>query len=307
MNEQPQRKKLSQPQYAGAEEFLIEQARPRERALFRFHFAGGTAGDVLRELSAFQNPDGGFGRASEPDLRTPDSSAIATTHGLQIMRELQIPPDHEMVRCALHYLRAVCDRQSHVWPIIPPTANKAPHAPWWTTKDLATSWRGFRANPSAEIAGYFFLFGTAADESLRQAALRRTLEFLNAQPPDLHELLCYVRLAEMVPLPAATRRKITDRVLATVESDPAKWPKYALRPLTVVKSSASPYYGPLREAVEANLDFLIAEQCADGSWQPTWTWGNAFPETWPVAKREWQGILTLDALKVLRAFGRTGK
>ena len=304
MKEQPLHKKLNRQQYAGAEKFLLDQARPRERALFRFHFAGGPAGEVLRELAAFQNPDGGFGRASEPDLRTPDSSAIATTHGLQILRDLQIPPAHEMVCRAMAYLRATCDRQNHVWPIIPPTANNAPHAPWWTTQDLATSWRGFRANPSAEIAGYFVLFGTAADESLRQAALRRTLEFLNTQPPDMHELLCYVRLAEMVPLPVATQQKIADRVLATVERDPAKWPQYALRPLTVVKSPASPYYGPLREAVDANLDFLIAEQNADGSWHPTWTWGNAFPETWPVAKREWQGILTLDALKVLRAFGR---
>ena len=298
---------LSAERFARARSFLAEQARPRERALFRFHFAGGTAGDVLRELAAFQNPDGGFGRALEPDLRTPDSSAIATTHGLQIMRELQIPPGHEMVRRPMDYLRATCDRQNHVWPIIPPTANNAPHAPWWTTRDLVRSWNGFRANPTAEIAGYLLVFGAKEDEPLRQAVLAGAFDYLSTSPLEMHELLCYVRLAEMVELPVGARDKIAASVLGMVERDPAKWPKYALQPLTVVKSSASPYHGPLREAVEANLDFLIAEQCADGSWQPTWTWGNAFPETWPVAKREWQGILTLDALKVLRAFGRTGK
>ncbi len=98
--------------------------------------------------------------------------------------------------------------------------------------------------------------------------------------------------------------KLAACVLGMVERNPQKWRGYGLCPLKVVKSPASPYYAPLREAVEANLDFLIAEQNTDGSWHPTWTWGNAFPETWPVAKREWQGILTLDALKVLRAFGR---
>jgi hypothetical protein len=41
----------------------------------------------------------------------------------------------------------------------------------------------------------------------------------------MHELLCYVRLAEMVPLPVAVRQTIADRVLATVERDPARWPK----------------------------------------------------------------------------------
>jgi hypothetical protein len=296
--------KPTQQQFVKAGRFLLEQARPLERALFRFRFADGARADVLRELAAYQNPDGGFGHGSEPDLRTPDSSVIATSHRLQLLRELAVDAGHPLVRGAMEYLRATCDPREHVWPIIPPTANDAPHAPWWTTKDLAKSWHGFRANPSAEISGYFFVFGTAADESLRQAALQRTLEFLAAQPPDMHELLCYVRLAEMVPLPVAAQRTITDRVLATVERDPAKWPKYGLRPLTVVKSPSSPYYALLREAVEANLDFLIAEQNADGSWHPTWTWGNAFPETWPAAKRDWQGVLTLDALKALRAFGR---
>jgi hypothetical protein len=314
--------KLAPEQFARAAKFLREQARPLERALFRFHFEGGARENALRELAAFQNPDGGFGHASEPDLRTPDSSAIATSHRLQLLRELlagsgtafrsatDLAPGGSgstaatMVCGAMEYLRTTRDRTNHVWPIIPPSANNAPHAPWWTTKDLAQSWRGFRANPTAEITGYFFQFGTAADESLRQAALRHTLDFLAAQPPDMHELLCYVRLAEMVPLPVTAQQTITDRVLATTERDPAQWPKYGLRPLTVVKSPASPYCAALREAVEANLDFLITEQNADGSWHPTWSWGNAFPETWPVAKRDWQGVLTLDALKVLRAFGR---
>jgi hypothetical protein len=262
---------------------------------------------VLRELAAYQNPDGGFGHASEPDLRTPDSSAIATSHRLQLLRELGVDAGHPLVRGALEYLRATCDRREHVWPIIPPTANNAPHAPWWTTRDLARSWNGFRANPTAELAGYFFVFGTPADEPFRQTVLRGTLDFLSAKPPDMHELLCYVRLAEMVPLPAAAQGIITDRVLATVERDPAKWPKYGLRPLTVVKTPASPYYAELREAVEANLDYLIGEQSEDGAWAPTWNWGGMFPEAWQQARRDWQGVLTLDALRTLRAFGRIGE
>ena len=49
---------------------------------------------------------------------------------------------------------------------------------------------------------------------------------------------------------------------------------------------------------------VIREQAADGSWVPTWSWGDEFPDVWPVASREWQGVLTLDAFKTLRAFGR---
>jgi hypothetical protein len=298
---------LSATGWRQAREFMRTQARPIEWAAFQQRFENGSVEAVLAELVKFQNPDGGFGHGSEPDLRTPDSSAIATSHRLQLMGELTVPPDHEMVRRAMDYLRATCDRQNHVWPIIPLTAGNAPHAPWWSTKDRAKSWNGFRANPTAEIAGYLFVFGTPADEPLRAAVLRGGLDYLTTRQPDMHELLCYVRLAEMVPLPVIARDALRRAVCDMVERDPAKWPKYGLRPLSVVQSPASPDYGKLRAAVEANLDFLIGEQTVDGSWVPTWSWGDAFPDVWPIARRDWQGILTLEALTRLRAFGRVEK
>jgi hypothetical protein len=313
--------------FAKAREFVLRQARPLEQALYALHFENGSVEAVLRELVAYQNPDGGFGHGSEPDLRTPDSSAIATSHRLQLLRELsgcsraappacsgdrqqtrqrgdRAPRLQQMLSGALDYLRTTLDQQNHVWPIIPPTTNNAPHAPWWTTKDLAKSWNGFRLNPTAELVGYFFVFGTPEDEPLRQSVLRGVLDYLESKQPDMHELLCCVRLAGMVELPAVAQEKIKQTVLATVERDPAKWPKYGLRPLTVVKSPSSPYYAGLRDSVEANLDYLIGEQGEDGAWSPTWSWGGAFPEAWEEAKRDWQGVLTLDALKVLRVFGR---
>ena len=321
--------KLSRQSFNRAAQFLQTSARALEQALFRFQFDGGTALDVARELAAFQNPDGGFGRALEMDLRTPDSSAIATTHALQIARDLfccshaaqsactgnasspgqrgdRAPRLQQMLSSALDYLGATCDRQNHVWPIIPPTADNAPHAGWWTTKNLAESWNHFRANPTAEMVGYLFLFGTTADNAWRQQVLRGVLDFLAAQPDkmNMHELLCFVRLAEMVELPEASRQKLARAVTATVECDPARWPKYGLRPLSVVKSPQSPYYATLRDAVAVNLDYLISEQTADGSWVPTWSWADEYPDVWPVARREWQGVLTLDALRILKAFGR---
>ena len=285
-----------------AEQFLRELARPLEAALWRYHFAHGAAADVARELARFQNPDGGFGHGLEPDLRTPASSAVATSHALQILRELPAPVAEELRRGALAFLRATYDAPNRVWPIIPPTANHAPHAPWWTTKDLAASWNHFRANPTAELAGYL------DDPRWQQEVIAHALAYLAAQPDamGMHELLCFVRLADAVALPAAAQEKLARAVAATVERDPAKWRGYGLRPLGVVQSPVSPYYPALREAVAANLDYLIAEQGADGAWPPTWSWGPLYPETWPRARREWQGVLTLDALRRLRVFDRLG-
>jgi len=317
-------KKLSSDRQAQARGYMQRRARVLEWLLYRYHFDGLDAATVARELADYQNADGGFAYGLESDLRTPHSSAIATAHALQIFRELsgcsreparggndrgdrsrvQASDYGETIQRAMSYLRETLDRGNLVWPIIPPTANQAPHAPWWTTKDLAKSWNGFRGNPTAELVGYFFVFGTADDEPLRQEILQRVIDYLDARAPDMHELLCYVRLAEMVDLPLSAQQKIKQSFLEMVEPDPLQWAQYRLQPLTVVKSPSSPYYDALREAVDANLDYLIATQQDDGSWQPTWSWAASFPGAWPLAQREWSGVLTLDALKVLRAFGR---
>ncbi len=52
---------------------------------------------AVEALASFANPDGGFGGSLEPDLRAPDSSALATSQALRMLRELGQPADHPLV------------------------------------------------------------------------------------------------------------------------------------------------------------------------------------------------------------------
>ena len=106
--------KLPQSAFNRARQFLLTQARPLEKALFSLEFEDGTAAAVLSELARFQNPDGGFGRALEPDVRTPCSSALCTEIGLRILLELHTPPDHPMVGAAVKYVIDSLDPQTRV-------------------------------------------------------------------------------------------------------------------------------------------------------------------------------------------------
>lgn len=56
-----------------AAEFIWRNARLLERRIFEYTFQGGESHQVIHALKAYQNDDGGFGHAMEPDLRTPDS------------------------------------------------------------------------------------------------------------------------------------------------------------------------------------------------------------------------------------------
>jgi hypothetical protein len=91
---------------------------------------------------------------------------------------------------------------------------------------------------------------------------------------------------------------------ALVVTDKAQWQGYGLRPLQAAPHPASPFLPGLEAAVDENLDYLIETQHEDGSWSPTWSWGDTYPEEWAKARREWQGVLTLEALFWLRRYDR---
>src|SRR5882724_6054484 len=116
------------------ETYLQANARHIDLALFNFHLYNGSAQIVLKELKKFQNADGGFGNALEPDMRLPQSTALATWRALQIMNEADTPHNNEMLQRALQYLIGTYDETRVGWPIVQPEVDDYPHAPWWNYK-----------------------------------------------------------------------------------------------------------------------------------------------------------------------------
>jgi hypothetical protein len=298
---------LSTTAQTAARVYLQQHARPLDRARYAYHFQQGSAAEVITALSAFQNADGGSGHGLEPDIRLTESSVMATTIACQRFREVQLPAEHPLVVAACAYLVATYQPERLNWPIIPATVDAAPHAPWWTPgSDLERS----PANPRAEIAGYLHEYPSHFPDSMRTPVTEAVISHLMTHdgPMEMHDLLCTIRLWETAQLPASTRAQILGKlhtiVRATVEHDPTKWAGYGLQPLAVAPSPHSPFADGLRESLDHNLDFLITQQQPDGSWQPNWFWGDQWPEEWERARRDWSGVLTVDNLRILHAYGR---
>ncbi len=305
-------KRLSREAQARAKTFIERHARPLEQRIYAYEFEQGPKDAIFEALAAFQNPDGGFGNALEPDLRLPDSSVLATTVGLQVLREFDAPAGHPLVRGAMRYLLHTFNPAAMAWPITPPHTDDAPHAPWWTYgEDVENSWNGLLVNPRVEIIGYLHDY---APPGLPAWVRERLTEAAVAYPdehPDkiqMFDLLCYNRLIKTRTLPDDTRAaliaKLTPLVDRLVVKDPAEWEKYNLMPLELVDSPDSPFAGALGDVIVQNLDFEVAHQAADGAWYPKWSWFGLYPDTWPIAEREWAGVITLRTLKTLRNFGR---
>ena len=124
----------------------------------------------------------------------------------------------------------------------------------------------------------------------------------------MHDLLCYARFARSRTLPEDTRTRLLAKLSGAVDrlvaKEPADWDTYGLKPLTLVDSPDSPFAEMLADETERNLDYEIARQGEGGAWAPNWSWGDAYPEAWQDAKREWSGVLTLETLRRLQGFER---
>jgi hypothetical protein len=303
---------LSPDALARARSFVGESARPLERARAAFLFDGAPRSDVLAELAAFRNSDGGFGHALGPDLRMPGSSVIATTHGLQTLREVNADAGEPLARGAVAWLLASYDPDARTWPLIPPEANHHPRAPWWTYADegQAEAWGHYLANPRAEIVGYLYDYAPLVRDDLRDTLTADVVRHAeeHADALAMFDLLCYKRLLETPDLPDGIAERLVRALLpavrAHVQTEPGAWADYGLRPLDMAPAPDTAFAGELSGAVDANLDYLIRTQQADGSWAPTWSWDDDYPDVWAQAEVEWRGRLVVDNLCRLAAWGR---
>lgn len=289
----------------------MEAARPLEQALFAHAFEAGPMWRVADALAAYRNPDGGFGRGLEPDYLGGGSSALATAQALRRLVAVDAPRDHALVRDAVAWCRTTLEPSVRVWPIVPRDDGGAPHAPWWDADGLEQRFSGFTLNPKADLLAQLYALGAGDDGGLDRLAddVAREVEHRTAADLeiDMHELLGCVALVDAPHVPVLVRHRLFEllgpHLLAAVGRDAEAWRGYGLRPLAIAPRPGAAYAGALGDLVEAELDFLVDTQHDDGAWRPTWDWGRD-DEVWERQREVWAGVLTLDALQHLRAYGR---
>ncbi|KIL44042.1 hypothetical protein KP77_29910 [Jeotgalibacillus alimentarius] len=288
-------KHLTKDQKIAINLYISRDAREVDRAFHQFRQGEGKAESVVRVLESYQNADGGFGHALEPDRRLIDSSVLETTVALQYLMQLPISREHPMVSKALNYLEKQYDGEQKLFPIVPVTVNHVPSAPWWHVNEAGeTGFEKTPGNPSAEVLGYF---QRCRPHSIFTAKLET--DVLNRLDEitewDMHEIQCYYRLAEMTPKPDLQRR-IIQKIIQHVQftQNPEEWQGYGLQPIQLIKNTQSPLYGKFEDIAEENAAWYAQQLHAEGYWNPSWEWGQ-YPVEWALSKKDWQSYLTVNA------------
>ncbi|HYD43829.1 MAG TPA: hypothetical protein VEA79_01045 [Phenylobacterium sp.] len=276
-----------------ARDFILREARLIDRRLFEVGFEGGDPRSVLAAIRAYQNPDGGFGHALEADTRTAASQPLYVEVALEYMADAGLA-DAEMASRACDFLQAVSGPDGGA-PILLPGFEAAAHAAHWRDLDFTPG-----INPNGGVVGRLYELGIEHPWRERAAA------FCWAQMDgvdgahDASEALIFLEhapdQARAGPAMAKLLQGLPDQRF--YKADPAA-EGYGLTPLNYAPSPESAARALFDDDLIArNLDHLAAEQQADGGWPIAWEPPSA------AAVSEWRGVVTLRALKVLKAYGR---
>ena len=275
-----------------AETFIWNNARLLERRLFSFLFRGGAANDVLAALSAYQNEDGGFGNALEPDKRTASSQPVDQEIALRVLDDIGL--DEKIAGKICDFLMTITTEEGGV-PFVLPTVRDAPRADWWNIEDHPPA----SINPTASIAGllYKHKFKHPWLDGATAYSWRRIEEL---QEESDHNLLCATLFLEHVPDRDRAEKAfqpIGEQILKRTAFDPDA-PGYNFKPLTWAPAPDSLCRILFEDSqVETHLEALAAQQQADGGWAITW------PAISPASELEARGIVTVSVLKTFKAYG----
>ena len=285
-----------------ARSFIYRNARPLDIARWRFLFENGCREDVLSCLEAYQNPDGGFGHALEPDCWNPNSSPMQTWAASEIIREVSLgDAAHPIIRGMLAYLESTAAFDGHIWANTIPSNDEHPHAPWW---DYSPS-REVTYNPTASLAG-FIIKDADHSSALYAAAVRIAKEayeyFAANQPLDsMHTVSCYVELFEYLRECGADigidigafELQLKEQLKHVLTQDTSVWDKeYVCKPSLFIHSRQSVFYPEYMALCGYECEFISRSQKADGTWNITWEWGS-YPEQWSISKNWWKSDLII--------------
>lgn len=299
--------------YEKARAFMYRNARPLELALWQYQFESGTAENVLRALSFYQNEDGGFGHALEADNWNPNSSPLTCQTATELLYAVNAPADHPIVQGLLRYLDSGkdFDPEHRQWPGSIPSNNEHPRATWWTYKPGE---EGFDYNPTAALAAFILRYADRASSVYAKghAVAQEAINWLLAREPfaDKHVVYLFMRLAEfaeghdLTGLDALAAR-LREQVPMCICTDLSKYGvEYVDRPTDLIDGPQHPCYPLIAEAADAECQFLLDSQLADGSWPVPWKWWTEYTDEFAVAANWWKGHIVLKHILYLKNFGK---
>jgi hypothetical protein len=287
-----------------ARTFMATHARLLDRRRLDLLLDGGSPDPLLTALAAHRNPDGGFGWALEPDMRSPTSQPVGAYHAFELL-EAAAPRTSPMAVELCDWLASVATPDGGI-PFSLAGAADPGSSPVWAHADttapslhitsaiaanahrVAAHDPAVAAHPWLEQATAWCWEAIAALDGPRGAyELRFVLQLLDAVADARADARAQIeRLVRHLPddWEAPVAGGLADEKLHPLEFSP--------RPHGAVRELAP------ADAIARDLARLERAQRDDGGWTIDFAAGS------PAAALEWRGHFTALTLATLHAHGR---
>lgn len=299
--------------YTLAKKFILKNSRPLDMARWNYLFENGSKEDVISVLKTYQNDDGGFANALEPNCWNINSTPLQTWVATQIIKEINLEDKtHPIIKGILHYLSSKDEFDGHRWHGLNTvvTNDNYPHAPWWSYKQK----QELTYNPTASLIGFILKYAEK-DTAIYRSACELSKEAYNYFKKNfplesMHESACFVELYHYMKecsifnlLDMEEFKKLLQKQIKQVITYDTKiWSTdYICKPSLFINSKLSDFYLENKEICDFEYEFILKTQNEDGSWGVTWDW-NDYPEQWAISKNWWQSDIIIKNIKYIREF-----
>lgn len=291
--------------------FVYRYARPLDLSRWQFHFENGSKETVMNALSYYQNEDGGFGYALEPDCWNPNSTPIATWCATEVLREIGWKDaTHPIVEGILRYLESSADFDEvhQQWLNVVPTNNDHPHATWWTYGDGGSE---FKYNPTASLAGFIIRYADPKSALYQKGVsiAKEAFAFLEASIPfdEQHVTTCFCNLYDDCIVSKVSfldmskfAELLRKQVKHCINPNYDLWfAEYHTKPSDFILSKDSMFYEDNKELLLKERELLQQYQSEDGGFPVTWQWWTDYHEQ-HLATAWWRPYFAIRNMLFLR-------
>lgn len=308
--------KLGKKSFEEIRSWIYRNARQVDLSLWQYEFENGSKEAVLSALSHYQNADGGFGNALEPDCWNPNSSPYTTLCAIGRLNDIGFTDASNPIIGGIFKFLESSAHNENGWPFSIPSNNDFPRAPWWTYDEKANEYESIGV--SAGIACFLLTF---ADE--KSELYNRALSIAKRLIAKLHEpgnygdmgLTGYCMLLNSIKqtgladqfdmefLSDAVKKHVDEAIVR----DETQWSDYCVRPSQFISSPDSPFISGNEDIIQKELDYLIKTRPENGVWGITWQWFDhyeKYPKEFALSENWWMASGAIDKLKLLRRFDR---
>ena len=328
--------KLTHANFIKARDYIFTHSDDINRAWFCYNFEDGNANAFIKVLARYQHENGGFGGlVYEYDYNDP--TLHDTEHAFRYIFYLNEKPAayHPVIQKMMRYLLERYRPEIGYWgEELEPGVNDLTHVWWWTygkhaypaIHDMDERIKHYNPNGNAAHAAFVALYNELVPEDLYRDIIKYPVEKILryydeasplygksstdgiiegdiASPYNLKSYQKLVKCLKDKPLADRLAKILCQNPTACMQLDLPKWEQgYEELPCDVVDTPDSVIYPAVKKLVDNSLSYLIRQQCVDGCWHLTWSFGEG--EAFAKLQVAYEAHVTMLILAELGRFDR---